>query len=328
MIKRNKRENKKGKILVTGATGFVGANLVRRLVAQDYDVSILTRRTSNKWRIKNILPEVNDYCVDLLDLPKLKKVVKKIKPKAIFHLATSGIYAGYHLPDRDLVEHNFFGTLNLIESCENIDYSCFVNTGSSSEYGPKLFAMKESDICQPVNTYGVTKLAATRYCSCVAMSQDKPILTLRLFSPYGPYDDVSRLMFYAVYHALRDEDLLLGDPASVRDYCYIDDVTSLYLKCIPGAHCYKGEVFNAGSGRQTRIGDIVKSIVRLSGSKSRLCWKSQESRPFEKNVKIWKADISKTKECLSWQPKYTIEEGLIKTISWFRKNRDLLKGLL
>ena len=318
---------KKNKVLVTGATGFVGSNLVRRLISKGYDVSILTRATSNKWRIKDILSEVSDYRVDLLDMTRLKKVVKKINPQIIFHLATAAIYADRHLPERDLVSHNLIGALNLIEACQNLDYQCFVNTGTSSEYGPKSFPMRESDICQPVNMYGVTKLAATLYCSLVARAKNKPIITLRLFSPFGPYDVPSKLMFYAINQAIENKDMSLGDPASVRDYCYTDDVISLYLKCISRAYRYRGEVFNVGSGIQSRIGDIVKSIVRLSGSKSRLFWKTQESRSFEKNVEVWKADISKTKECLDWQPKYTMEKGLKKTIFWFQKHQGLVKGL-
>lgn len=319
---------KKNKALVTGATGFVGANLVRRLISRGYDVSILTRATSNKWRIKDILSEVSDYCVDLLDLARLKKVVKKINPQIIFHLATAAIYADRHLPERDLISHNLIGALNLIEACQNLDYQCFVNTGTSSEYGPKSFPMRESDICQPVNMYGVTKLAATLYSSFIAQAKNKPIITLRLFSPFGPYDDSSKLMYYVICRAIENKDLLLGNPASVRDYCYIDDVTSLYLKCICRAYRYRGEVFNVGSGQQSQIGNVVKDIIRLSDSKSRLCWKAQKSRSFEKNVKVWKADITKTKEFLNWQPEYSMQDGLIRTISWFQKNQDFLRGLL
>ena len=252
------------KVLVTGATGFVGANLVRRLVREDYEVHIFTRASSNKWRLTDVLSKLNDHTVDLLEENKLKGLIKEIEPEIIFHLAAAGIYGGVHLPEKNLIETNFWGAVNLLNACNDIDYKCFINTGSSSEYGPKKHPMKETDVCEPINMYGITKCAATLYGRFVAKTKDKPIVGFRLFSPYGPYDDKTRLITYAIINALQNNDLNLANPKAVRDYIYIEDILDLYMKSIDKAYKLKGEVFNGGSGSQTTIHYVVNKIMELT----------------------------------------------------------------
>ena len=309
------------KVLVTGATGFVGANLVRRLVREGYEVHILTRPTSNKWRLTNVLSKLNDHTVDLLEEKKLRGLIKEIEPEIIFHLAVAGIYGGVHLPEKNLIETNFLGTVNLVNACNDIDYKCFINTGSSSEYGPKKHPMKETDVCEPINMYGITKCAATLYGRFVAKTEDKPIVGFRLFSPYGPYDDMTRLITYAIIKALQNNDLNLANPEAVRDYIYIEDVVDLYMKSIEKAYELKGEVFNVGSGSQTTIRYVVNKIMELTQSKSSINWRSVDGRSYD--TEKWEADIEKTSKFFDWEPIYDIDEGLKKTISWFRNNLNL-----
>ena len=309
------------KVLVTGATGFVGANLVRRLVREDYEVHIFTRASSNKWRLTDVLSKLNDHTVDLLEENKLKGLIKEIEPEIIFHLAAAGIYGGVHLSEKNLIETNFWGAVNLLNACNDIDYKCFINTGSSSEYGPKKHPMKETDVCEPINMYGITKCAATLYGRFVAKTKDKPIVGFRLFSPYGPYDDKTRLITYAIINALQNNDLNLANPKAVRDYIYIEDILDLYMKSIDKAYKLKGEVFNVGSGSQTTIHYVVNKIMELTQFKSSVNWGSVNGRSYD--TEKWEADIGKTSKFFDWKPIYNIDEGLEKTISWFRNNLNL-----
>lgn len=325
-MKINRRKTTKETVLITGSTGFVGANLTRKLTDQGYRVHALVRKTSNKWRLKDVLPKINLHTVDLLDFPKLKKEVKKIKPGIIFHLATAGIYGGRQFAESKVFKTNFTGTFNLLQSCKDIDYKCFVNTGSSSEYGPKLKKMSEEDMCLPINSYGVSKLLATLYCSKIAKFEKKPIVTFRLFSPFGPYDHHLRLISYVVVNALQNKPLKLANPASARDYIYIDNVVELYIKSINKARKYRGEVFNVGSGKQARISTVVDSIVKLTGCSSVLKWNSISQRSFD--TKRWQADISKVSKCFNWQPRFSLESGLEETVHWFRNNLSVYKKLL
>lgn len=306
------------KVLVTGATGFVGSNLVRRLIDTGYDVNIISRKSSNKWRIIDLLPKLREYSVDLLDYNQLCTIVQQINPDVIFHLATLGIYGGIHSPAKDVFEANVFGTMNLINACSNVDYKCFVNTGSSSEYGPKKGAMNENDVCAPVNVYGISKCASTQYASFVARTCAKPIITFRLFSPYGPFDDKRRLIPYAITNALNNNILYLSNPNSVRDFIFIEDVVDLYLKAIDHASSYYGEIFNVGAGSEQTILKVVDKILDVSESKSEIIWGSVAQRDYD--TEKWEADVRKVVKCFNWTPKYEIDEGIIESVSWFRQN--------
>lgn len=310
------------RILITGATGFIGANLVRRMCGDAHDVHIFLRSTSQTWRIDDVLERVTAHTVDLRDMLRVYEAVHAIRPQVIFHCAAAGIHGGKSdADDRGMFEANLFGTMNLIDACDEIDYECFVNTGSSSEYGPKSTPMKETDVCEPITAYGVAKCASTLYGSFVGKTKKKPILGFRIFSPYGPYDDSKRLIAHAVRCALEGRALELGDPKSVRDYYFIDDAVSAYLAAIPRAKGFSGEVFNIGSGHETSIGEVVKKILALTGSKSKVSWNVVPGRTFD--TAHWRADIAKSSAMLGWSPTYSLEKGLEKTVAWFREHLSL-----
>lgn len=306
-------------VLVTGATGFVGANLVRRLVKLNYNVSIIIRKSSNTWRIRNILKYVSVFYVDLLDIDNLKKVIHEINPQIIFHLATYGGHPN-QINDVDIINTNILGTANLLEACSKIDYKLFVNTGSSSEYGKKDEPMKESDILEPINTYGVTKAAATLYCNSIAKAQNKPIITFRLFSPFGYYEEENRLIPYVIINCLKNNKLCLGDKNSARDFIFIEDVVNAYVSLINSTQAFKGEIINIGFGQQHTVGYIVKTITNYMNYKGKISWSANAGRSYDSTK--WQADISKALDVLNWKPNYSIEDGLIKTVDCFTSNND------
>ena len=312
------------KVLVTGASGFVGSNLTRKLVQKGYDVHILSRPFFNKWRLTDVLPKLNNHAVDLLEAEKLKKLIKEIKPEVIFHLAAAGIFGGVSSSEKELIETNFLGTVNLINACNEIKYKCFVNTGSSSEYGPKDKPMEETNICQPINTYGISKLAAILYGSFIAKTKNQPIIGIRLFSPFGPFDNRQRLIPFVTINALRDEEILLSSPKGTRDFIFVEDVVEIYLKSIDLASQFKGEIFNLGSGKETSVSEAVKTICQLTNTKSKTRWGQALPRPWD--TLYWRADINKISRCFNWKPKYSFKEGLEKTTQWFKNNLSLYEN--
>ena len=308
---------KNKRVLVTGANSFIGANLTKKLISNGFDVYILIRKTSNLWRLKDCIHKIKSHVIDLKEREKLFEIIDLIQPNIIFHLAAQGIYAGVHSDNKKLIESNFLGTINLIDACDKINYECFVNTGSSSEYGIKNKPMKEDMVCNPINMYGVTKNAATKYGQFIAKTKNKPIISFRIFSPFGPYDQKDRLIVYAIVNSLKNNPLDLANPNSVRDYIFIDDVTELYIKAMDNAEKFKGEIFNIGTGIQKNIQEVVEKIIKITKSKSKINWGEKKKRDYDN--KIWVADIKKTKKAFNWSPTYNLEKGLIKTIKWFEE---------
>jgi len=309
------------KVFVTGASGFVGSNLARRLLTEGYEVHISVREHSDLWRLKDVVKRLHCHPVDLTNERQIKTVIKEVNPELIFHLANIGVYGDVHAPEKNVIETNFLGAVNLLNACDQIDYRCFVNTGSSAEYGPKDHPMKEDDDCQPINVYGISKLAATQYCNILAKNNNKPIVTFRIFSPYGPFNHSSRLITYAILNALDNQPLNLANPNSVRDYIYADDVLDLLFLGVDNIEHCKGQVFNVGGGVQKTVQEVVDNILRLTESTSTLNWNTMSGRSFE--TKRWEADMLKVSEYFNWSPRYLLEEGLQKTVVWFKDNMSL-----
>lgn len=307
------------KVLVTGATGFVGSCLTRRLVEMNYEVHIFIRSNSDRWRIADLTERVHSHEVDLRDAGTVEKAVGQICPAVICHLATYGGFSSQK-DTTAIFESNLTGTVNLVKACEKIKFDCFINTGSSSEYGIKANPMSERDILEPVGDYGVSKAAATLFCRSRALEKGLPIITLRLFSPYGPWDDSQRLIPYVIKSLLRGEPPRLSTPKSVRDFIYIDDVLDVFLKAIkvplPG-----GSIFNIGSGVQSSIDDVVSIISETIGNGIRPIWGEVTSQRPEPD--IWLADINKAVKEIGWLPSGSLRAGLSKTIEWFVKNLEL-----
>lgn len=307
------------KVFITGSSGFVGANLVRKCLELGSEVHILTRKTSDVWRIRDVLGEILNHEADLSNYDRIERIILDIHPDIIFHAAAYG--ASPSQKDvRCILESNLLGTVNLVNACKKVDFVMFVNTGSSSEYGIKSSIMNEDDLLEPVNDYGVSKSAATMYCQAVARAENLPIVTLRLFSPYGRYEGSNRLIPSTVLSCLSEENPKITSLSFVRDFIYIDDVLDAYIKTVAASEI-NGEIFNIGCGQQHSVGDVVNTIIHLTGAMV----KPMVGEPQRwKNEPIkWQADISKAKRKLGWSPQYDLRNGLATTVGWFREHLGL-----
>ncbi|MCY6482749.1 GDP-mannose 4,6-dehydratase [Clostridium aestuarii] len=307
------------KILITGASGFVGSCLAESLVNEGYDVNLIVRSTSNLWRLQKIRNDVKIYYVDLYDEYKLNKIIKVINPEYIFHLATYGGYPFQHEISK-IISTNINGTINLINACKNIDYKSFINIGSSSEYGLKENPMRECNLLEPINLYGITKSTATLYCNMIAKTQKKPINTIRLFSVYGYYEDKKRLVPSVILSCLKGEDPKLACGDTVRDFIFVEDVVEL-LKYIAFDIKTQGKIYNAGYGKQHTVREMVQTIISQCNPNLQPVWNVFKSN--RSDTDRWESDMSLVKKELSWIPKYNLKEGILKDIEWFKNNINL-----
>jgi len=310
----------KDSYLITGATGFIGSHLVHKLVELNKTVHIISRNQNANWRLSDINRKIHFHKINILD-KNLRNLINNIYPTHVFHLAAYGSLPREDNP-RKMYEVNVLGTMNLIKSLSLKYLKLFINTGSSSEYKLKNRALKENDFLEPLNNYGLSKMTQTFYCQKEAKINNLPIVTFRLFSPYGPFEEKTRLIPDVILHAIKNKNISLSNPKFVRDFIFIDDVVEAYLqacKIIPKP----GEIFNIGSGTQSSIEKIVKIILSQTNSKSNLLWGAKPKQERQIEPKTWKADINKAKKYLKWKPKHTLENGIYKTIVWFKNNESL-----
>jgi nucleoside-diphosphate-sugar epimerase len=298
--------------LVTGAAGFVGSHLVRRLLDSGASVHALCRATSDPWRLRDVRDRVTCHRVDLLDADGLRHLVRTVRPSHVFHLAAATMAGGVSSAAADLVSVNLLGTVNLIDACEAVDYRGFVNTGDAFEYGPTDGPLSESGRCRPDTLVGITKLAATLHAAAAARTRGRPIVTLRPFSTYGPDDHPRRLVPRVIAGALAGEPIALSRPEIARDWVYVEDLIELYVEAsrTPAA---TGRVFNAGSGREVDIAGIVDAVLRITGSRAELRWGAFSAAPHDAHR--WVADMRSTFETFAWRPRTRLADGLRATIS-------------
>lgn len=308
------------RVLVTGGTGFVGANLVRRLLRDGHEVHLLVRPQHAAWRIEEIRRDVQLHVLDMADAASVVKTVGDIKPEWIFHLAAHGAYS-WQTDVAEIFQTNLISTTHLLESCLKTGFESFVHTGSSSEYGFKDHAPAETEWVDPNSHYAVAKAAATSYCRYTAQARRLNVTTLRLYSAYGPFEEAKRLMPTLIRRGLRGEWPPLVNPDTARDYIYVEDVCDACLLAAQTAPREWGEVYNLGTGRQTTLREVVEIARRVLEIKADPQWGTMPARIWDTSV--WVANSQKIQADLGWKPRHTFEEGFAKMVAWQRALEDV-----
>ena len=311
-------------ILLTGSSGFIGANLLRALLKKNpKKIHIILRKTSNKWRIQNLLTssKIQIHYGDINNKKFIDNVFKQAKPEIIYHCATYGMFLNKQKNKEKILKTNILSLYYLIEQSAQHNVKRFINTGTTSEYGIKNVSMKENMLLEPTNTYGATKASATIIASQLAKEYKLNLVTLRLFSPYGYYEEKNRLFPHVILNYLEDKEFSLSSQTFVRDFTFIDDIINAYIKVSQSNKKIYGDIFNVGTGKQYRLIDVIQTLEKIEKRKAKITWghiKAKQQEP-----KIWKSDNSKIKKVFNWTPKETLESGLKKDLLWFKKNKKL-----
>lgn len=306
--------------IVTGATGFVGANLARRLLDDGHEVHLLLRPEYQAWRIADIQPHVHIHEIQLTDSESVTPLIRRIQPDWIFHLAAYGAYAS-QTNVKQMLATNILSTATLVEACLETGFESFINTGSSSEYGFKNQAPTESDWLDPNSYYAVTKASATLFCRYTARSKGVSIPTLRLYSVYGPFEEPTRLIPTMIMRGLASQLPPLVNPDTARDYVYINDVMDAYLLAAARPSQDLGAVYNVGTGVQTSLREVVDVARRVLDIPIEPEWGSMPGRIWDTSV--WVADPHAIQAALGWQPQHTFESGFQRSVAWLRETPDM-----
>ena len=306
-----------GPILVLGASGFIGANLLRMLLEHREDVYGTATRLP-AWRLEG-LPRNHVLVTDLLIDSNLDALLEDVKPRTIFDCIAYGAYS--FETDRELIYRTNFNLISrLLSRLDPRSLSCYVHAGSSSEYGDNASGPREDAAPAPNSHYSVSKVAAASLIHYFGKKKGLPCANLRLYSAYGPLEDSSRLIPNIVHFGASGGYPELVDPRVSRDFVYVDDVAQAFIDVgLKLREDDYGESFNVGTGRKTTIGDIVSVSQRLFDIRQDPVF-TMPNREWD--LTDWFSDINRVRERFGWAPRVGLEEGLERTAVWYRSLPD------
>lgn len=308
------------KALVTGAGGFIGACLVRRLIDDGHDVVAIERPGGSTWRLDELAQSVHIRELDLLDGDGITATIAAERPEWIFHLAAHGAYSWQRDAER-IMQTNLVSTVRLLAACQAHGFAAFVHAGTSSEYGFKDHAPKETERVDPNSDYAVMKAAATTHLRFVAVRDDEHIVTLRLYSVYGPWEEPGRLMPTLVARGLEGRLPPLVSPDTPRDFVSVADANDAFLMTAARTHLPRGAIYNIGSGRETKLREVVEVARAELGISAAPAWGTEPARGWD--AKVWVADAALAADELGWRARDDLATGFRSLAGWLRERRDL-----
>jgi nucleoside-diphosphate-sugar epimerase len=303
------------KVLITGATGFIGSYVLRRFMQdQRAEVAILLRDHSDTWRIDDVLEKAVCVRVNLDDRQAVRTALRRFGPDMLIHLAWQGV-PGVFRNDKEQIR-NIGRTLDLLEQSCDVGAKSFIGLGSQAEYGPRQGPIGEDAPLRPTTVYGAAKvstcLLARQFCERNMMR----FVWLRLFSSYGPKDSPSWMIPSVILDLIQNRRPLLTEGRQLWDYLYVTDAAeAVYLAGqTPGAT----GIFNLGSGRVEMICKIVEHIRNVIDPALPLGFGEVPYR--DNQVMHLQAKIDRLQASVGWRPNVMLDEGLKQTVNWYRKH--------
>jgi UDP-glucose 4-epimerase len=314
------------RVLVTGGLGFIGSNLAARLVGFGAKVTVMDnmmpRHGGNLFNVKEIADRIHINFSDVRDAHSMDYLVKD--QAYIFHLAGQVNHVdSIRNPIQDL-DINCRGTLVLLESCRKVNPEAkIIFAGTRGEYGSSVtLPVAEDHPTNPKGIYAVTNLSAEKM---ILVYQDVHKIQgacLRITNTYGPrhqmaHDEYGVLNWF-IRKAIDNEPIpVFGDGRILRDFLFVDDLVNCFLKAATCKKAY-GEVFNVGTGVPINFIELAEKIVQIAGTgKVAFTEFTQERKEVEPGD--YYTNISKIKRIVGWEPETSLEEGLRKTIEFYRK---------
>jgi len=307
--------------IVTGAAGFIGSRLSRRLLQEGFFVIGIDSYSDYypRWiKEKNIEPLLKDKNfkfipgdINSLDLSDILR-----QGEIIYHLAAqAGVRASWGKSFSIYTRDNIETTQRLLEMAKDVPIKKFIFASSSSVYGysPEL-PMSETSLLFPYSPYGVTKLAAENLCFLYHKNYSVPTVSLRFFTVYGPGQRPDMAFHKFLKCVLEDRPLpVFGDGKQTRDFTYVDDIIEANLSCIDRAK--PGETYNIGGGNRKKLEDIFPILEDICKKKITIQWEKKQKGDVPHTL----ASIQKAQQDLGYNPDTDIREGLSNEWGWIKK---------
>ncbi len=324
--------SQKGKILVTGADGFIGSHLAEALVTQGYSTKAFVFYNSfNSWgwldhSDKKIIDEMEIYSGDIRDPFGVKDAMNGCD--AVLHLAALiAIPYSYKSP-ATYVDTNISGTLNILQAAKDLNISKVIHTSTSEVYGSALkVPINEYHPLQGQSPYSATKIGADQMALSFYRSFDTPVTIVRPFNTYGPRQSARAVIPTVISQIASGHDTIkLGALFPTRDFTYVSDTVDGFISALE-ADNIQGETMNLGTNFEISIQELVKKIITLMGAHTKIITDKERIRPDKSEVDRLLSDNSKVKRLTGWRPVFAGEKGLAKglekTIEWFTDKKNL-----
>ena len=329
MDRLSMKNNLKGKVvLVTGADGFIGSHLVEMLVKNGCQVKALSQYNSfNHWgwlEDVNCLPDIEVLNGDIRDPHYCKNIIKDVN--TVFHLAALiAIPYSYVAPD-SYMETNIKGTVNICQAALENGCKHVIHTSTSEVYGTAQYVpIDENHPLQPQSPYSASKIGADAMAMSYFNAFDLPITIARPFNTYGPRQSARAVIPTIITQiASGKKQIKLGDVTPTRDFNYVIDTCRGFMAL---AECDNaiGETVNVGSNYEISVGDTLNLIKGIMNSDVEFITEKQRIRPGKSEVfRLW-CDNSKIQQLTGFEPKFSIREGLERTVQWFTQEENLKK---
>lgn len=318
------------KILITGGTGFIGSHLAEKCVVKGYKVTVFDRYNPN-YNLGNLSDskhknKINFIFGDIRDYDSVNNAVSK--NDIVFHLAALiGIPYSYISPNA-YIKTNVEGTYNVLESCRNNKTSKVIVTSTSEVYGSANYMpMDEKHPLQPQSPYSASKISADNLALSYFYSFNLPVSIIRPFNTYGPRQSLRAVIPTIIYQIIKKKGKIkLGNLDSIRDFCHVSDTCEGIISLIKPKNT-AGKIFNIGSGKKTKIRDLIIILEKISQKKIIIIKDRDKLRPKKSEVDRLQCNFNKLQSLTGFKPKIKLIDGLKSTYEWYLKNLKEFKEL-
>lgn len=299
------------KTLITGVAGFLGSALAAKLIEEGHQVIGLDDLSTGKE--KAIPSGVQFELGDMRDRPTLWTLLQDVE--CVYHLAARVAVQESILYPREYNSTNVGGTVSVMEAMRDVGVKRVVFTSSGAVYGAQVAQpLHEEMVPSPDSPYAVSKLSAEYYVKTIGRLWGIETVTLRIFNAYGPGQhlpaDHPPVIPYFLRQAVKGGSLIVHNSGTqTRDFVYVDDVVKALARA-GAASDVDGKTINIGSGREHSILDLVTSVIEVTGDKTEAIYNHKASG----GVNRMRADITRAKSLLAYQPSYSLQKGLARTL--------------
>ena len=319
----------KGKLLITGAGGFIGSHLTELCVSLGYEVrAMLHYNSRNSWgwlEDSPILDKIEIVTGDIRDYDSVYSAMKDCK--SVFHLAALIAIPYSYVSPLAFIRTNIEGTYNVLESAKKLDLSQILITSTSETYGSAQYVpIDENHPMVGQSPYSATKIAADHIALSYFRSFELPIKIVRPFNTYGPRQSARAVIPTIIVQVLNGKrSLKLGSVSPTRDFTYVEDTARGFIAIEKNDSLF-GEITNIGSGTEISIKALTQEIAKIADCKIHIKSDGQRIRPEKSEVSRLLCDNKKIKSATDWRPEFSFENGLRKTFDWFKSRISLYKS--